>query len=251
MNAPRGRLSGKTAIVTGAASGIGQAIAAGFVREGAIVGALDRNPIVVDGDAPTVTLQADVTHEAEVERVVASFVDRVGGLDILVHGAAVQLVGRDSAIGTLDLDAWLQTVEVNLTGAFLVCRAAVGAMLQRGRGGSIILCGSPTGLRGSASGFSAYSSSKGGVHALTRVIAAAYGPQGIRANTLIPGATSTSLTADLFRDPAVRHRLTSRTPLGRIAVPEDYVGAAIFLASDESAFATGAELVIDGGFNAS
>jgi 3-oxoacyl-[acyl-carrier protein] reductase len=249
VNAEVGRLAGKTAIVTGAASGIGRAIATGFAREGAVVGALDRSPVAFDTGLDVTPLLADVTDEHAVTTATDWFVARAGRLDVLVHCAAVQLVGEDSTVDALDLATWSRTLHINLTGAFLVSRAAVRAMLESG-GGSIILCGSPTGLRGTAPDYSAYSSSKGGVHALARVIATAYGPNGIRANTLIPGATETSLTADIFRDAEVRERLTSRTPIGRLAVPEDYVGAAIFLASDESAFATGAEFVIDGGYGA-
>jgi NAD(P)-dependent dehydrogenase (short-subunit alcohol dehydrogenase family) len=245
-----GRLAGKTAIVTGGASGIGGAIAAAFADEAATVGIFDRLPLR-ELRAGVTSVAVDVTNEADVSRAIASFSESASGLDILVHCAAVQLVGRDSTILNVGTDTWLKTLEVNLTGTFLVCRAAVDAMLATGRGGSIIICGSPTGLRGMSPDFTAYSSSKGGVHALTRVIAAAYGRVGIRANTLIPGATQTPLTAKLFEDQGLRDRLTGRTPLGRLGLPEDYVGAAIFLASDESAFATGAEFVIDGGYGAS
>lgn len=248
-----GRLEGRIAVVTGAGSGIGLAIAGGLAAAGARVLAVDRAvsddlTALAARETEVTTAQADVTDESAVDRIFEHTSAELGEPEVLVHCAAVQLVGEDSFVGGLELSAWQQTLEVNLTGTFLVCRAAVRAMLAAGKGGSIILCGSPTSLRGSSASFSAYSSSKGGVHALARVLATAYGGHGIRANTLVPGPTETNLTRELFADEVLREQLTAKVPLGRLGRPEDYVGAALFLASEESAFVTGSELVVDGGY---
>lgn len=251
-----GRLSGKVAVVTGAASGIGQAIARGFVLEGARVGFLDRTLPALPDPGPGSTgeafsLVADITDELQIVNAFGAVKEMAGGLDVLVHCAAVQMFGSDAAAAQLDKAVWDRTIDVNLTGAFLVCRYGIELILATGRGGSIVNCGSPTALRGSSPDFAAYSSSKGGVHALTRVLAAEYGRRGIRANTLVPGPTETTLTADAFRDPDLRRRLTDRVSLGRLGLAQDYVGVAVFLASDESGFATGAEFVVDGGYTIS
>lgn len=249
-----GRLEGKVAVVTGAASGIGQAIAMGFVREGARVWFLDRatsllpDPDPIAGSGSARMRVVDVTREDEVITAFQSVHDDAGRLDVLVHCAAIQALGQDSVVAELDLAVWDRTIEVNLRGSFLVCKYALRTMLAAGNGGSIVNCGSPTSMRGSSSDFAAYSSAKGGVHALTRVLATAYGAAGIRANTLVPGPTTTSLTAEAFGDPEVRDRLIRKVAMGRLGNPDDYIGIAIFLASDESRFATGAEFVVDGGY---
>ncbi|MCZ7536125.1 MAG: SDR family oxidoreductase [Acidimicrobiia bacterium] len=190
-------------------------------------------------------LVADVRDEESVEGAFADVRRQAGRLDALVNCAAVQLVGRDTTAHELDITAWNETIAVNLTGIFLCCKHGIRMMLDRG--GAIVNCGSPTALRGMGGGFPAYSASKGGVHAFTRVLAAEYGRHQIRVNTLVPGATDTQLTAALFADPQVRAQIAGRTPLGRIAQPDDYVGMAVYLASDESAYVTGAEFIVDGG----
>ncbi len=247
-----GRLEGKIAVVTGAASGIGRSIAAGFVREGARVWFVDRTPpVVVVGEPDTGSaraLVADITKEDDVVGVFRAVQEAEGRLDVLVHCAAIQMVGSDAAVAELDKAVWDQTIQVNLGGSFLVCKYGLQLMLAKPGGGSIINCGSPTAMRGSSSDFAAYSSSKGGVHALTRVLAAEYGRQGVRVNTLVPGPTATALTAEAFRDPALRQRLIDKISVGRLGEPDDYLGIATFLASDESRFATGAEFVVDGGY---
>ncbi len=245
------RLSGKVAVVTGAASGIGQAIANGFLREGADVWFLDRTEPAMpsfDRDGVARAVMVDVTSEREVEAGLTAVREAGQRLDIVVHCAAVQGVGSDSQVADLERSVWDQTIEINLGGTFVVCKHALKVMLDVGNGGSIINCGSPTALRGSSADFAAYSSSKGGVHALTRVIATAYGRYGIRANTLIPGPTLTPLTAAAFDDPGVRNHLVAKIALGRLGEPEDYVGIATYLASDESRFTTGGEFVVDGGY---
>ncbi|HEX4212163.1 MAG TPA: glucose 1-dehydrogenase [Candidatus Dormibacteraeota bacterium] len=246
-----GRLSGKLAVVTGAARGIGRAIAAGFAAEGAAVALFDRNGEQLDEAVGEIgqrayAVRVDVTEEASVEAAFAAVRSRSGRIDVLLNSAGVQLIGRDGPAHELPLEVWQQTMAVNLTGMFLTCKHGIRLMLE-GQGGSIINVGSPTGLEGSALGFDAYSTSKGGVFALTRILATEYAGRGIRVNTLVPGCTETPLITDLLSDPAARERLVSAVPLGRLAKPEDYVGIATYLAGDESSFATGASFVIDGG----
>ena len=160
--------------------------------------------------------------------------------------AAVQLHGQDSRAHDLDLDVWQRTIATNLTGVFLSCKYAIRAMLAGG-GGSIVNVGSPTGISGSSSGYTAYSASKAGVHSITRVIAVGYAGDGIRANTLVPGATEGPLIAGLLADPDARAALEATIPLRRVGRPEEYTGLAVHLASDESSYSTGGIFVADGG----
>ena len=249
-----GRLQGKVAIVTGAASGIGQAAARAFAREGASVGILDRNAAGVDatvreigGDAfPLVT---DVTDEASIVAAFAGVKRRHGRLDVLYTCAAVQLIGEDAPVHELDIEVWQRTHDVNLRGVYLTCKHGVRLMMESGDGGSIINAGSPTGITMSGAGWHAYSSSKAGVMALTRIMAADYAKHGIRVNGIVPGSIETTLTKPLMDDPRVRAHLVALHPIGRVGTPEDMAGIAVFLASDESAFATGSHFHVDGGIS--
>ena len=248
------RLAGKVAVVTGAGSGIGQGAARAFVREGAVVGLLDRNAEAVAATAaelgePAFPLVADVAEEASVARAFADVRRRHGRLDVLYTCAAVQLIGEDAPVHELDLAVWERTQAVNLRGVYLCCKHGVRLMLEGGRGGSVINCGSPTGLTMCGAGWHAYASSKAGVMALTRVMAADYARHGIRVNGIVPGTIETTLTRRLTEDPEARARLVALHPIGRIGTPEDMAGIAVFLASDESAFATGAHFHVDGGIS--
>ncbi len=247
------RLAGKVAIVTGAGSGIGRAIALGFGREGARVVAADRNLMAAQetvGLAATertmLGVEADVTRPDEVRAMVQRTVEAFGRLDVLVNNAAVQLHDRDGRCHEVNEDVWAQTLAVNLTGPFLCAKYALPELVRAG-GGSIVNIASPTAFDGRGAGYTAYATSKGGVSALTRVIAADYGRHGVRCNAIVPGATQTPLIASLLADDETRRRLEALSPLGRIGRPEDVVPLAIYLASDESSFATGAHFFVDGG----
>lgn len=247
----RRRLTGKRIVVTGAAGGIGAAAARAFAREGALVGLLDLAAPTLDALADdigpaAIALPCDVTDEPEVERAFARWTERHGGLDVVYACAGVQLVGADAPIHELTLESWNRTLSINATGVFLTLRHAVGAMLATG-GGSVIVCGSPTGINMSGAGYSAYSASKAAAMALVRVVAADYAPHGIRANAIVPGTTVTPLIESLVADPETNARLVAGTPIGRLGTPDDLVGIAVYLASDESAFATGAAFAVDGG----
>ena len=247
-----GRLDGKCAIVTGAGSGIGRAITLGYAREGARVLAADRN---FDGARQTadqaeagkvVPHRADVTDEASVAEMVAEAVRQFQRLDIMVNNAAIQLHGEDGPCHEVALDVWEQTHAVNLQGPFLGTKHALPPMMAAG-GGVVINIASPTAFAGLGAAYTAYATSKGGVVTLTRVIAKDYARYGIRCNAIVPGATETPLTDEIFANQDVRNALTTATALGRLGRPDDLVGIAIFLASDEAAFATGAHFFVDGG----
>ena len=246
-----GRLDGKVAIVTGAGSGIGQAITLAFAREGARILAVDRNLAGAQQTASQAASglitphQADVTVEEQIAAAVAAASAAFGRLDIMVNNAAIQLHGQDGPCADVPLEVWEQTIAVNLRGPFLGCKHALPALIANG-GGVIINIASPTGFDHGA-GYTAYSSSKGGVSTLTRVVAKDYARQNVRCNAIVPGATETPLTDEIFADQSVRDALTSATALGRLGRPDDLVGIAVFLASDEARFATGAHFFVDGG----
>jgi NAD(P)-dependent dehydrogenase (short-subunit alcohol dehydrogenase family) len=248
------RLAGKVAVVTGAGSGIGEATARAFVREGATVGLLDRNEAAIaqmadELGAAAFALPCDVTGEASVEAAFAGVKRRHGRLDVLATYAAVQLIGEDAPVHELPLEVWERTHSVNLRGVYLCCKHGVRLMIEAGNGGSVINCGSPTGLTMCGAGWHAYSTSKAGVMAMTRIMAADYARYGIRVNGIVPGTIETNLVRELTDDPVQRARLEALHPIGRIGTPEDMAGIAIFLASDESSFATGAQFFVDGGIS--
>jgi 3-oxoacyl-[acyl-carrier protein] reductase len=247
-----GRLTGRTALVTGAATGIGRSVADRFVREGARVVYADRN-----GDAARAAAGAalddrgraavmDISDEPSVERAFAELAEAGWSPDVVVANAGVQLFGLDAKAADLELEHWRRTIDVNLTGTFLTVKHAVRSMLRTG-GGSIILTGSPTGLNGEGADFTAYSASKAGIHGLARTVAAAYARDGIRVNTVVPAYTETSLVTTITDDPESRAAIIGRIPLGRAGRPEDVEGVMVFLASDDGAFATGALFAVDGG----
>jgi 3-oxoacyl-[acyl-carrier protein] reductase len=246
------RLEGKRALVTGGGSGIGRATALRFAQEGAHVAVLDRDEAaarLVAHEAGGLGLPADVTDEEQVAAAVDAVVSAWGGLDVLVANAAVQLFGEDARAHELELDVWRRTLEVNLTGVFLTCKHGIRALLGSG-GGSVIVTGSPTGLFGLSPGFDAYSASKAGAMGLARVLATDYAPDGIRVNVAVPGFTETPLVRSIFDRPEEVARRVERIPLRRAGRPEDLTGLMVFLASDDSAYATGGIFTVDGGITA-
>jgi len=251
------RLQDKVAIVTGGGAGMGRAVAEAYARQGARVVVAEINPAngeatvaaIRDAGGEAIFARVDVSQAAEVEAMVAQAVAAFGGVDVLYSNAAIQLHGKDARAHELSEEIWDRTYNINIRGVWLCAKYAIPALLQRG-GGSIINVASPTGMLGCAPGYTAYSSSKGAVFGLTRVMAADYARDGIRVNAVVPGATETPLTAELFADAKTRNDLIAATPLGRLGQAEDVVGLAVFLASDESRYCTGGVYMVDGGLTA-
>ena len=248
-------LEGKTAIVAGAANGIGRAIAVEFAQAGARVLCADIDEAGAKATAVAaehaggraLARRSDVTQAVDSRADVVAAVAAFGGLDILVFCAAT----HEPTATVLDLAEadWDRTLSVNLTGAFLVSKAALPAMIERG-GGSIIFIASQLG-RVAAPARPAYCATKGALIQLAKVMAADHARHNIRVNTLSPGAVETSRLLRRFDDmAAARAELGPKHLLGRLGLPEEIARAALFLASDASSFMTGADLLVDGGYTA-
>jgi NAD(P)-dependent dehydrogenase (short-subunit alcohol dehydrogenase family) len=249
-----GRLDGKIAVVTGAGSGIGRGGAIAFAREGAQVGVLGRTREKVDATVATIgqaafPLYCDVTAEAEVIAAFDEVRRRFGRLDVLYVNAALQLIGEDAPIDQVTVDVFDRTHAVNVRGVFLSCKHGVILMKESGQGGSVIITGSPQAVSMEGPGFTAYGSSKAAVHGMTRTMAVDLAKHGIRVNCLVPGSIVTELTTKLHADPVIAEVLRKKHPIGRVGQVSDLDGIAVFLASDESAFATGSEFFVDGGLS--
>jgi NAD(P)-dependent dehydrogenase (short-subunit alcohol dehydrogenase family) len=246
------RLAGKRAIISGAASGMGLAAAERFAAEGARVALLDVDEAATTAAAERIgpaalATPADVRDEDAVRAAVARAVTELGGLDVVVGNAGVQLAGQDDRAERLSLDVWRRTLDINLTGMFLVCKHGIDALLAEG-GGAVVCTCSPTGLFGCAPGYDAYSASKGGVAGLVRVLAADYAGAGIRVNGVVPGYMDTPMTD--WVTPREHDALLATIPLGRAGRPEEVAAVMAFLASDDASYVTGALWAADGGMTA-
>ena len=248
------RLAGKVALISGGARGIGAATARLFAQEGArvVVGdvldpegrALEAELTGRGGQAAFVPL--DVTREPDWERAVAAAMSRFGKLDVLVNNAGIGGAGR---VEDTTLEEWHRVMEVNATGVFLGTKAAIPALRRTG-GGAIVNISSQLGLVGMDDSSPQYQASKGAVRLLTKHTALQYAKEGIRANSVHPGPIVTPMTERRRADPTIRARMVSRIPLGRYGEAEEIAYGVLYLASDESRFVTGSELVIDGGWTA-
>ncbi len=250
-----GRLAGRVAIVTGAASGIGRATALALAREGAAVVVADLNAAgakQVAAEIETAGGRAlgqatDVASEASVVAMVAAAVDTFGGLDVLHNNAAASdpaVMGGDGEVTALSLETWERTLAVNLRGPMLGCKHAIPRMLERG-GGVIVNTSSASGLTGDLVR-TAYGVSKAGLDGLTRYVATQYGKRGIRCNAIAPGVIATpALAANVPPELIAVYERSHLTP--RLGTPEDIAVMVVFLASDEAAFVTGQVLSVDGG----
>ena len=245
------RLDGKVALISGGARGQGAAEALLFAQEGAkvVIGdilddegkRLEAQIAELGGDAVYVHL--DVTSADAWNAAVQTALDRYGKLNILVNNAGILL---RKGLEDTGADEWDRVLDVNGKGVFLGAKAAIPAMRDAG-GGSIINISSIAGLVGSRYGSTAYQSSKGAVRLLTKSIAIQHAPDNIRCNSVHPGMIVTAMTEEALSDPDVRQDYHNRIPLGRLGTVDDISNGVLFLASDDSSFVTGSELVIDGG----
>jgi glucose 1-dehydrogenase len=252
-------LAGQTALVTGANSGIGEAVAVALGAAGArvalnwVVGedaALAVVQKIRDGGGEAEAFKADVSSEAEVQAMFAAAVARFGTIDILVANAGLQ---RDSAFAEMTLAQWRAVIDVNLTGQFLCAREAVREYLRRGPRPEVskalgkIICMSSVHQMIPWGGHANYASSKGGIKLMMESLAQELAPRKIRVNAIGPGAIRTPINTDAWSTPKAYDQLMTLVPYGRIGEPEDIAQAAVWLASDLSDYVVGATLFIDGG----
>ena len=249
------RLRGKTAIITGAAAGIGKASALLFAQEGAAIILADLDKAggeqlaaeICASGGQAAFVQTDVSSSQDVRNLIDQAVALQGKIDVLFNNAAINYSGR---ITDTPEEAWERVMGVNVRGVYLGCKYAIPVM-QAGRGGSIINTASAAALVGLRN-LAAYTASKGAVLQLTKNLALDYAASGIRVNALCPGVTATEMTLKLIDDApdpdAERLRFDAARPMGRMGSPAEIAQAALFLASDESSYMTGTHLLVDGGY---
>jgi len=247
-----GRLAGQSVPVTGAASGMGRATTTRLVDEGAVVTAVDVDEAGLDetvklasnAGGETIACTADVSREGDVVAAVDAAVDAYGGLAGIVTCAGIFHPGDLKPAADVTLDDFLHVIGVNLAGTFLALKYALPHLVTGG-GGSIVTIASTAALRGHGFG-SGYTASKGGVDALTRLVATQYGHQGVRANCICPGGIDTPMTAGRFLTPGATEMFEKRVPLARVGQPEEIASVAAFLLSDDAAYLSGQTVAVDG-----
>ncbi|MEU5613477.1 3-oxoacyl-ACP reductase [Streptomyces sparsogenes] len=243
------RLVGRTAVITGAGSGIGLATARRLAAEGARVVCADIDESAGKAAADEVGglyIRVDVTDPEQVEALFKTAYDTYGSVDVAFNNAGISPPDDDSIL-TTGLDAWKRVQEVNLTSVYLCCKAALPYMRRQGRG-SIINTASFVAVMGAATSQISYTASKGGVLAMSRELGVQFAREGIRVNALCPGPVNTPLLKELFaKDPERAARRLVHVPVGRFAEPEEIAAAVAFLASDDSSFVNAAEFLVDGG----
>lgn len=234
-------------MVTGAGGGIGLAIASALAGEGASVACVDLKDRPAELPAGCTYLQADITTDGIPEAAVEQASEE-GRLDFLVNAAGVGWFGRDGSVLEIEEAVWDQVLAINLTASMRFARAAVPA-IRRAGGGAMVHIASLSGLRGMDEPLDTYQVSKAGLISLSRALAVQLGPEGIRSNTICPGAIETPIVAQIYdEDPARRERMAARTPIHRLGQPGDIAAACSYLLSPEASFVTATDLVVDGGW---
>ena len=245
------RLVGRTALITGGASGIGFASAQRLASEGANVVIADMDEKAGEAAAAEVGgtfVKANVTSPEDNDRMYKVAVDTYGSIDVAFHNAGISPPDDDSILDT-GLDAWKRVQEVNLTSVYLGCKAVLPYMLEQGRG-SIINVASFVATMGAATSQISYTASKGGVLAMSRELGVQFARQGVRVNALSPGPVKTPLLMELFaKDPERAARRYVHIPFGRFGEPSEIAAAVAFLASDDSSFITASNFLVDGGIS--
>lgn len=244
------RFEGRVCLVTGGGRGIGRAIALALAAEGGTVGVAARTRWQCEEVAGEIgdrglAVELDVTDEEACARAVAEVTSRLGEPTILINAAGISPVRQRAELH--NVDAFRQIVEVNLTGAYLVTRAAAPALLQRG--GAVVMVASVAGAIGSPR-LAGYGASKAALIQLTRTLAREWADRGVRVNAICPGYVETELTEAMLAVERLRAEVLAETPLGRLAKLEEIIAPALFLASDEASYVTGAALLVDGGIAA-
>jgi NAD(P)-dependent dehydrogenase (short-subunit alcohol dehydrogenase family) len=249
------RLSGKSCLITGAASGIGKECAKAFAKEGACLTLVDRDKNALEKLLNELTpnekieaIDADVTNEAQISAAVNKAIEKFGYLNAAVNCAGI-FPDDDGGLLETRIATWDKVMEVNLKGIFLCCREEIKAMLTCGQG-SVVNIASFVALMGAATAQVAYTASKGAVLSFSREIAVEYARKKIRVNAICPGPIETPLLKTLLSDEVRRQRRLVHIPMGRFGQAHEIAMGALFLISDESSFITGASLVIDGGITA-
>lgn len=240
------RMQDKVAVVTGAASGIGKAIAEKYLAEGASVVFADMADSLELSSDKSIYVKCDVTKSAEVNALVKAAIDKFGKLDVIVNNAGIGGLG-----GALDItdEYWDKVIAVNLSGVLYGIRAAANAMKENGTKGCIINMSSILGKVGMA-GAIGYCAAKGGVVQLTHAASLDLATLGIRVNAIAPGFITTGMTQDILKDETFNNFVVSSTPLGHVGHVDDIANAALYLGSDESTYVTGEVLYVDGGWTA-
>jgi NAD(P)-dependent dehydrogenase (short-subunit alcohol dehydrogenase family) len=239
-----GRLDGKVCVITGAAGGIGRAVAELFAEEGAKVVGVD-----LAADAPgDLALQADVSDAEQVEGMYVRAREALGRIDVLFNNAGIS-PSDDASVLDTSLESWQRVQDVNLTSVFLCCKHGIPHLLESG-GGSVVNTASFVALMGAATSQISYTTSKGGVLALSRELGVEFARRGVRVNALCPGPVNTPLLQELYaKDPREAERRLVHLPMGRFAEPREVAQGALFLASDESSYVTAATFLVDGGLS--
>jgi NAD(P)-dependent dehydrogenase (short-subunit alcohol dehydrogenase family) len=247
-----GRLDGKVAVITGAASGIGKASARRFAAEGArvvVADLADEPGEALAAEIGGLYVHADVTDAGSVDAMYDRAIAEFGGLDVCFNNAGISPPDDDSILET-GIDAWNRVQQVNLTSVYLCCKSGIARLLEHG-GGSVINTASFVAILGAATSQISYSASKGGVLSMSRELGVQFARQGVRVNALCPGPVNTPLLQELFaKDPERAARRLVHIPMGRFGEPEEIAAAAAFLASDDASFITASTFLVDGGISA-